>query len=211
MEKNVPQQQGKITDNLASVIQIIRVESGTGELRAMRGEGIESERGSIKFVNGQIVYAQVGPYQGPTAFNILNTWGRCVFFFFAVNMQHSGSLPALLPEPPQQHSPRDTTSVGILPFTGGQTPLPIPQEHQPELPPATTIPSTAIPRATMSAVKAVALIEKAELPRTYRQIFLLINGRRSVHDLIIRAGCAPEDMYRVLETFEKLAVIRIIQ
>jgi len=97
----VSQQQENLTDSLISVIQAIQTGRGTGELRAQRDDGSSMEIGSILFINGQIVAAQIGSYNGMVAFNMLKTWGRCVFIF--------------IQNPPPQPSPQNRPS--------GRTPL----------------------------------------------------------------------------------------
>ncbi|GHO66667.1 hypothetical protein KSC_055590 [Ktedonobacter sp. SOSP1-52] len=201
MEKDVTQQQGRITDNLSRIIQIIQVEGRTGELRVGRGEGINAEIGSIGFTNGQIVFAQVGSYIGPDALNIMIGWGKCVFVF----------IPHLTTGPLQQTGPipsqRETSPV--IPQLRQSAPQ---QGGQPAAASGNNaFPLTAVPRATMSVMKAIGVIEKAGLPRLYRQVILAIDGRQAVGELIRSINCTPEEMNQILQTLEELTIIRVVR
>jgi Domain of unknown function (DUF4388) len=239
VEKYVSQQQGSITDSLVSVIQFIQKDGRTGELRVGRGEGVNTEIGSIVFNNGQVVSAQLGAYTGPAALNILMTWGRCVFIFSPVTspgipLQSSPALdrrvppqssPALDRRVPPQSSPsldrrvplqsspsldrRESQPLESFPpirRPGNSSPS---LERQSGALPGMSIPLIAIPRLTMSIVKSIAAVEQAGLPRAYRRVVLLIDGRHSVNDLIISIGCTPEEMQQILQTLERITVVRI--
>jgi len=309
----VSQQQGRITENLMNVIRSIQRDGITGELRVGRGEGAQMEYGSITFINGQVVSAQLGSYTGVTAFNILATWGRCLFVFGQSapastslpsssnwpNQSASGGVrpgnaghgivpsqgnsnaprqdvswpgnPRIAPEQSNVNRPNQHTSSvswpgagnpasgpGITPpaqsnpgwlkqpvsnasWPGNQNPdyqnssspgldrqnqdTPLPSEALSPLrrsgpvpavrPPSTNpgmpvpIPLTAIPRATMSVVKAVGAIERAGLPRSYRQLILKIDGRNTINDLIGLAGHPPEALDQMLHDLENMMIIRI--
>ena len=201
MEKDVTQQQRRITDNLARIIQIVQIEGRTGELRVRRGEGINAEIGSIGFTNGQIVFSQIGSYMGPDALNILVNWGKCVFVF----------IPHLTTGPLQQTGPiqsqRETSP--IVPQLRQLSP---PQTDQPNVASANSaFPLTAVPRATMSVMKAIGIIEKAGFPRLYRQVILAIDGRQAVGELIRSVNCTPEEMSQILQTLEELTIIRVVR
>lgn len=191
------QQQERITDSLTSVIQIIQTGHGTGELRVWRESGPNAEVGSFVFINGRIVAAHVGLMQGVEAFNTLKTWGRAMFIF----------TPGT-PPPLQQNSPvlepqeKKPSTTRPLPTTDPQTPVSEPPQKS-------TVHLTAVPRATMSIVKAVGIIEKMGLARTYRQLILFIDGQRPVSELALAMNCTPQDMWQMLQELEKLTIIRI--
>lgn len=202
MEKDVTQQQGRIADNLARIIQIIQVEGRTGELRVRRGEGINAEIGSIGFTNGQIVFAQIGSYMGPDALNILIGWGKCVFVF--IPHLTTGSLQ-------QQTGPiqRQRETSPVIPQLRQSASQ---QGEQPDVANANNaFPLTAVPRATMSVMKAIGIIEKAGLPRLYRQVILAIDGRQAVGELVRSVNCTPEEMSQILQTLEELTIIRVVR
>jgi Mn-dependent DtxR family transcriptional regulator len=62
----------------------------------------------------------------------------------------------------------------------------------------------------MSVVKAVGMIERAGLPRTYRKLILLIDGQRSIGELAITMNCQPSEMKQMLQELERLTVIRVV-
>jgi hypothetical protein len=182
VEKYVSQQQGSITDSLVSVIQFIQKDGRTGELRVGRGEGVNTEIGSIVFNNGQVVSAQLGAYTGPAALNILMTWGRCVFIFSPVTSPGIPlqSSPALDRRVPPQSSPaldrRKSQPLESFPpirRPGNSSPS---LERQSGALPGMSIPLIAIPRLTMSIVKSIAAVEQAGLPRAYRRVVFFFFG-----------------------------------
>lgn len=198
------QQPARITDNLTSVMQAIQRGRETGELRATRDDGTSREVGTILFANGQIVAAQVGTYQGIEAFNILKAWSRCVFVFAR------DTLPPRLPQSgPLPESSGQAAFERRAPTTGPQQPINAPRTPLPEPPSDKTLSLTFVPRATMSVVKVVGIIERAGLSRTYRQLILLIDGRRSIGDLTIEMNCSPQEIKQMLQELERLTVIRI--
>ncbi len=199
------QQQARITDNLLSVIQVIQKGRESGELRAKLDDEARTEVGTIVFANGQIVAAQVGPYQGIEAFNILKSWSRCVFVF--VRDAPSARLPQSGPLP---NSVGRTPLVQYSPTTGPQQSIAAPRTPIPEPPSDSILSLTLVPRATMSVVKAVGIIQRAGLSRTYRQLILLIDGRRSIGELAITMSCPHSEMRQMVQELERLTVIRVV-
>ncbi|GHO74129.1 hypothetical protein KSD_19000 [Ktedonobacter sp. SOSP1-85] len=63
----------------------------------------------------------------------------------------------------------------------------------------------------MSVMKAIGIIEKAGLPRLYRQVILAIDGRQAVGELIRSINCTPEEMSQILQTLEELTIIRVVR
>jgi hypothetical protein len=115
--------------------------------------------------------------------------------------QSNPALPRISQELPPDPSTDPFLSIRRFrsPSTGPQLPVS----------PSGPLSLAAIPRATMSVVKAIAAIEKAGLPRTYRQVILKVDGRNTVNDLIGLSGCSLEEMQQILYTLEKLMIIRI--
>ena len=72
-----------------------------------------------------------------------------------------------------------------------------------------SLPLTAVPRATMSIMKAIASAERAGLPPLCRSIILAIDGRTTVRELVERIGCTPQEMSFALLGMERLAIVRI--
>ena len=199
------QQQGRMTDNLVNIIDMIQQQRISGELRAKRSEDINGEVGLIIFTDGQAVYAQVGAYRGAVAFKTLYTWKQCIFIFVTRSNNSTQQTPSLSQNGPALPSP-NTPLQSLSPTPGDELP-PFTNEQQQANVATDPIPLIIIPRATMSVIKAIALINQAALPRTYRQVFLLIDGRHSVNDLIAMTGISREEILPMLRTLENLAVI----
>ncbi|GCF11315.1 DUF4388 domain-containing protein [Dictyobacter arantiisoli] len=226
------QQQGRITDSLAQVISTIQQNRMSGDLRVRRAEETANEIGMIVFIDGQAIRAQVGVQQGAAAFETLRTWQRCIFIFAPRSVSNSfqalspsqTNLPQYNPQLPSQYSPQLPSQYS--PQLPSQYSPQLPPQYSPALPPPTThqlpsspgqtgeqplvpIPLMAIPRATMSVVKAIGIINNAGLPRTCRQILLLIDGQHSVNDLVALSNIPHEETLKMLRALEHLSIIII--
>lgn len=216
------QQQGRVTNSLANIIRAVQAERRTGEIQVFRGNNTNSETGSIAFIHGQIVAARLGSYQGPQAFNLLSAWGQCIFIFISstpppVQTQYS---PASGPISGPVSGPLRTQHSPVSGQLSGPIRTPALQQRSDTMPRLERVTSshsgsllslTTIPCATMSVLKAVKVIEMAGLPRSYRQLILLIDGQRSLEGLIVTLGIEPGDVTQMLQTLEQLKVIRLIR
>jgi hypothetical protein len=215
LEKDVSQQQGRIAENLADVIKAVQQHRMSGELRAKREDDMNGEFGSILFIDGQAVYAQVGSYQGAAAFETLRTWKNCIFIFNTrpgnspyLSPSSSSTLPTSIAQSSPAWTRPNTQPLALSP----KNTIPLPeQEQQKGDISAIPIPLITVPRATMSVVKAIGAINKAGFPRTYRQIFLLIDGQHTISDLISLSNLSHEEVLHILRKLERLAVIILPQ
>jgi hypothetical protein len=218
------QQQEMMTDRLVSVISSIQRERRSGVLTVKRGEGIFLEEGTIVFANGQISQASVGRLRDSAARNWLSTWESCRFLFVPTSSEsgvHDSqpSLPA---------KGRATSLQGLRPpphmtntrRPGPQTPMPSSLEGQegPRLAgERETIekngridtPASAAPYPTLQHDAALRLIEQQGLSRVHRQLFYLIDGHRSIVDLVRLTGKRGSELYKLLGDLERAHVIRI--
>ena len=179
-----------ITDQLAKVIQVIQLGRRTGTLSVEHGEGSTFEEGLIIFVNGQVSEAKVGHRRGRDAFNWLNTWGMCRFAFTPQDKEQSA--PETDPEAshPVPRTPADA-----------KTTKPIPSLHLPDAALSMT------PIQVRGLDEAMRFIEAANLSRTHRQIFLLIDGRRTIIELIRLTGRKPHDLTQILNDLNLIGVV----
>ncbi len=69
------------TERAIIVISALQRQRSSGVLLLRRGEGVNSEEGSIQFVDGQITNARIGRRSGAEARNWLSTWTNCHFAF----------------------------------------------------------------------------------------------------------------------------------
>lgn len=206
------------TDRLANVIQVLQLGQKTGRLIVERNEGPLFEQGVITFVHGQIIQASVNQQQGPDALNWLRSWGACRFTFTPEQRPPTtGHMPTLTPP----MSARRTTTGYRTP---GTSPLPVPPAG-PVYPqqdtytritgnlrgPGQPTPTAwlATPYRTRHIEEGMHLIERMGLSRTHRRLFLLIDGGRTVKELIRLMAHNPEDVQKLLQDLERAGVIQV--
>jgi len=201
------QKRGTVTDRLLNVIQVLQLGKKTGHLTVERDEGKGQEKGEIIFVQGQVTQAYGGNLRGQEALNWLSTWGACRFIFVPVAPEKMTS-----PLASQSFGPSARTTQSL-------------QDTNPRL--ATTVPSTyqrpegtsttdqlarsspgfAVPRRTRPVNVALPLLEQERLSRAHRQLFLLIDGNRTIVELVRLTGRSPEEVQRLLRELEHTGVI----
>lgn len=192
------QQRETATDRLADVIQVIRLGRRTGILTVERGRDTTFEEGNITFVNGQVRQANVEMLRGQEALAWLNTWGECRFAFIEQAAHESPSTPApkmpfaSLPSMPDNTRLRgqtqgDGNTVGSLKGLA---------------------PTGGIPRRTKSIEEGLVLLEQKGFSRTYRRLLLLIDGRRSIAELVRLVGHSAEEVARQLDELERAGFIQ---
>jgi uncharacterized membrane protein len=204
------------TDRLVSVIQAIQLGRKTGMLIARRGEGTNTEEGTITFVNGKATETQVGRHKGSEAFNQLSLWAHCRFTFASANAQDK-LLPRSLPQPSAQTSPlvEERAPAPFIAISPLRTRVPPPSQTeesvqvQPALSRSVTPPTIVIPYRSRQLSSALRVIENMKLSRVHRQILLLIDGQRSSVELERLTGRSQEEVHRILQDLEKVAVIQI--
>jgi hypothetical protein len=218
------EQQELMTDRLVHVISSIQRGRGSGVLTAKRGEGIAFEEGTIVFANGQVSQASVGRRRGSEALNWLSTWGSCRFMFVPISSKagvqvNQPSLPA---------TGSSTSPLALGPplhlthtrWPGSQTPMPSSPGGQ-EGPRVTgewqgtgmnertDTPASAAPYPTKHLDAALGLIELHGLSRVHRQLFCLVDGRRTIVDLVRLMRKSESEIYRLLGDLERAYIIRI--
>lgn len=178
-------QRGTSTNRLADVIQVVQLTHKTGLLSIERGE-INStlEEGEITFVNGQITDAHSGQHSGIAAVNWLRTWGACRFTF--------RPLTSYVPPPPSSPLPRLTPDI--------------PAPRNGHFPPPTQV--NIVPRRTREVAEILPVFEFMGLTRSHRRIFLLIDGQRTVMELIHLLGGRADEVYAWLADLEEAGLIR---
>ena len=210
------------TDRLANVIQVLQLGQKTGRLIVERNEGPRFEQGIITFVNGQVVQASVNQQQGPDALNWLRSWGACRFTFTPEQRSGTtGRMPTMTSQTPAWGG------SGYRP--NGTSPLPAPAAGPvPPAGPASSQQRTysrttknlggsgqltptawlATPYRTRHIEEGMHLIEHMGLSRIHRRLFLLIDGGRTVKELIRLMAHEPEDVQRLLQDLERAGVIQ---
>jgi Domain of unknown function (DUF4388) len=208
------------TDRLVNIIQSIQLGRASGVLTVRRGEGATQEEGLIIFINGQVAEASVGRRTGSGALNWLSTWGRCRFSFVpsdtspittlslpsspgAIGDQHrnTGSYPRIqAPTSNKQSGPLERHSDSLTPSgphasAAGQ--------------PNSSAPIAIIPSTTLPLGEALRSIEQSRLSRIHKHLFLLIDGHRSVTELVRLTGKNQDEVRELLRDLVHTGAIRI--
>lgn len=218
------QQHGMMTDRLVSVISSIQRERRSGVLTAKRGEGIFLEEGTIVFINGQISQASAGRLRDSAARNWLSTWENCRFLFVPTSSEAGvpvspPSLPAPGPttNPPALGPPPHMTNSS-RPDPRTQMPSSIKGQGGPqgagegeEIGERGRIntPASRAPYPIQHLDAALRVIEQQGLSRVHRQLFYLIDGRRSIIDLARLTGKRESELHQLLGDLEHAHVIRL--
>lgn len=187
------QQRETATDRLISIITTIKLERQSGQLRVRRGEGLTSEEGILTFVKGQITQANVGRRNGADAVNWLSTWGQAYYIFFSTGPVAQPARDVLTPPPISAGEENVTDRLVARTNTDKLG----------------TEAGVRAPSVCMPLSEALARIEQSGLSRTYRRLFLLIDGRRSEYELATLLGKKVEEMRDMLLNLEWLGTIHL--
>jgi hypothetical protein len=211
----MPSRQGIATDQLINVIQVLQLGRKTGELTAERPSGPQIEVGVIKFVRGQVTFAQCGQLSGQSALQWLQSWGQCRFIFTNATgekntgpLQHdnqlsptqpkrqdSSTLPALRVVSPARPS-HNTGSLSARPShnTGSLSAL-----------------ANLVPRRMYSADEGMYRLNQANPSRLHRHLYQLINNQRSCAELVRLVNRHPEEVLQILSDLERIGIIQLYQ
>jgi hypothetical protein len=180
---------GTATDKLADVIQMLQMARKSGTLLVNRDALDHTiEQGVIILQNGQIIDASLGPYRGPEALQRLQAWQLCYFVFQAPTQTSSPPLP------PVQMSPVNRNSLAGFAPIGKPTTGPLGARH--------------VPQRTRAVNEILPHFNRLGLTRLHRQLFLLIDGQRSVPELIILIGHRTDEVDTLLDDLERAGLIR---
>lgn len=227
------QRRGTITDQLINVIQVLQMGRRTGRLLIERDSRIGYEYGELHLVRGQITEAHSGSHWGQQAVNWLNTWGICRFTFEAFDAKqatgplasfrqttkplpeqeqtpswktasHSGQFPAIQLSPARQgRYPSGTFPTTSQPYTSDQfasfQTSPMLSQHWLALCPNRTLPDAA----------GMQRITAAGLSRLHLRLYLLVDGQRTVTELLRLLGRAPTEILRLLQDLIHIDVIQL--
>jgi hypothetical protein len=200
----MPEQKNTATDQLAIVIDAIQLGRKTGVLTVERGAGKHFEEGAIIFVNGQPVRARVGQRNTAESLKWLTTWGACRFAFVpSLPPDLALSSPNVYELSPSNATPRDGG------FSGRASDFRPPGERSNGAGPANT--STflhAMPYRIRQVDEALYLMEQRGFSRAHRHLFLLLDGRRTIKDLVLLTGRSPVEVYGLLTQLEQAGLIR---
>ncbi len=200
----MPPQRETATDRLADVIEVAQLGQKTGLLTVERGNGITLEEGSITFVDGQVTEASAGGRNGLEALHWLNTWGACRFAFVSSAITDSGLH---IPIPSSAPASTGRKLWMQAPTTNGQVSWSTKGSRNSEGIGNANIP--AAPYRTKQLDEALRLIELTGLSRTYRRLFLLVDGQRTAVELGRLLGRDQHEVHRLLYDLERVGVIHL--
>ncbi len=219
------QRRGIVTDRLTNVIQVIQLGKKTGRLIAERGEGTQREDGVMLFARGQITEAQTGSLHGAAAMDWLRTWGKCRFIFEAEESERTtGSLPFQLSpahdtgsHPVQRLTPGNDHQNGADPRHSGQFPATRVSSGQEDTSTSGKLPAfqklsppplpSGTPRRTKQDEMGMRILTQAGLSRVHLRLYLLIDGRRNITELLRLMGRPPEEVQQLLDDLRSLGII----
>lgn len=206
-------------DSLVTIIQTLSNGGMSGHLIAKRSNarGL-SEEGEIFFTRGGIVEAKAAYRRGVDALIWMSTWEDCTFSFQP--SKESEHIPVLPPEilnhetkaHPTRNTPRNTTELKPTP----QVRKIVREKDKKKLVdtdalivPLKPLSREVVPSRTEAYDQALQLMKIAEYSRVHHHMFLLVDGRRSVAELIRLTSRHEDDVTRLLHDLERLHIIHI--
>ncbi len=192
----MPEQKETETDRLADVIAALQLGRKTGTLTVARNLGTNLEEGTIIFVNGQPVWASVGQFISEDALNWLAGWGACRFNF----------VPSISPgiASPNISTIRSYSSSTAIKRSTGLSPSMLPPDRGGK----TGLP-LSIPSRLRSLNEAMYVMEKYGFSRMHRRLFLLLDGQRTLPDLVLLMGRRPNEVYELLDQLAQAGLIKL--
>jgi Domain of unknown function (DUF4388) len=222
MELNPMSQHGTATERLVNVIHSIKLGQKNGVLTVRRGEGGTLEEATVVFVSGQMTQAAVGRRSGLAAFNYLCTWMHCRYTFlptepgeaWPVNSFSAEQEPAATDTLSEAQHPREPNTKSLarvqMPFPGIQHPPPhLYEENNNDVAREGPGGNRIVPRSTRPLNDVLRLINQHRLSRSHRQLFLLIDGQRSMAELMFLTRRNYFEIYKLLRDLEYLGMIDI--
>lgn len=192
-------------DSLAKIIQTLSSGGMSGRLIARREMEMRLEEGEILFTKGKIVEAKTAYRVGVEALNWMRTWQDCAFSF------HPSRESQHIPVRGNGANVRNTT--GLNQTSPVKKPLGVRRQKSETsslvaVQQDTLFPE-AVPYRTQDNDKALQLLKEAACSRIHRHIFLLVDGHRSINDLMRLIGREKDEVVKLLRDLEKLDVIHI--
>jgi hypothetical protein len=177
---------GTATDRLADVIQTLQIAHKTGFLTANRDDmGQAPEQGIITFQSGRIIDASVGSDRGERALSKIMTWRKC-YFIFQISSHDMTSRNSTIPS-------NNSIAKGYKPEKEVSN---------------TSIPKFGIPYRTQQGNEALPYFSSLGLSRMHRQLFLLVDGKRSERELMQLTNRRLEEIDTLLTDLERVGLIR---
>ncbi len=178
---------GTATNRLKDVIQMLQMASKTGILLVNRDSMDNTiEQGALSLQHGQIVDASLDSYRGGEAWRRLQEWQSCYFVFKAASQGGSGPLPSTQGPPPNLSTGYNSESRPAISTPGGGN----------------------VPQRVREINDTLPYFNKLGLTRVHRQLFFLIDGHRTVPELIRLIGHRTDEVNILLHDLERAGLIR---
>ena len=207
------QQRETITNSLANLIQVIQLGRKSGVLTVERGEGAAFEEGMITFVNGEAVEALAALFNGQNALRWLDTWETCRYAFiptptsgipaisapintsvntsgFDQGMTNTGTHPRIPTSPLRESAARRQASSG---------------RTEPII---SLMPVSAVPYPVKSLEESLQRVEQLGLSRQHRHLLLLVDGQRTVAEMVRLIGRTQNEVQKLLGDLEQAGIIQ---
>ena len=196
-------------NSLGSVISMLQRDGRTGLLMVRRENWTEAEEGIIAFIKGQVIGLEAGQHKGQEAFNAMSQWRDCYFSFMSPDQ--SGTPPLLLGGP--LDTPPTTQVPPSVPPLGDMPTLPLVSR---DLSPFNQAQDFAQSTSNTYEIPVQMTPFEAALPildrmgsRIYRRVYLLIDGRRSIAELMRLTGRSRAEMDKILYDLAEARLIRV--
>lgn len=203
------QKRETITHSLANLIQVIQLGQKSGVLTVERGEGPTFEEGMITFVNGQAVTAVAAYFNGQNALSWLNSWETCCYAFiptptseipatstpittsaFDQGMTHNGTQPRIPTSPLRESAARRQASNGMAERV------------------VSLMDVSVVPHHVKSPKESLQRAEQLGLSRQHRRLLLLVDGQRTIAEMVRLIGYAQYEVQKLLVDLEQAGIIQ---
>ena len=217
------QSQEITAERLLTVIQRIQQGRMSGILTARRGDGVTAEEGNVDFAKGQIRLVKVGRRSGSDALSWLSTWSNCYCSFSSSSNTDVDSFLRIFspsekqlstPRPEQILTPRPELSPRVTDQLGKQTgsiqhTTPLRENRPSEQNFASDSLVHLIPQQAYPPQEALRFLDSQGLTRTHRHLLLLIDGRRSIAELVRIIHRPESEVIHLLRDLESATIIRM--
>ncbi len=175
-----PYQQETTVEQLSRVIQRLQRENRSGTLNVRRGDNATYEEGQVTFVRGQITQATAERRIGSEALRWINSWGKCQYMFVSTEDFSATNVPTTPSPAVTGPSEQDFSAQALL-----------------------------VPHRVRQTEEALSIIEYLKLSRTHRHVFLLIDGQRTVQELVRFLKRDQQGVYELLRDLERFGLIQL--
>jgi len=237
-EKTMLSPHAVTTERLVNVLQNIALKQLTGRLSLAHRDARGSEKGEIFFVQGNTAFARTTRETGETALYNMLKWKDTLYSFFEGEQPPSGasrvqqhrmappphSTQARITRPIEFEETRQTPAIGmpVIPKSLRHIPMQVPSSTVPSAQPAKP-PQTIIPQQRESSTqpgmyaifRALPLAKKSsiinQMDRKDRIVFLLLDGRRTLHIIKHLVNRSDTEVAQTLVRLLKQGYIEYIQ